>query len=467
MEKSPIVVMTLDSESEDDELQIVSENITNYGNYSKPVEISPELQQKLIQSLKKSGHPVNINAIKIFATKTNNNEKGTVRACFNSGDGLSQVINVGPAFKENFFKQVQGEINNNVDPLAINSKKSKGAKRTGIISKSTSKDLEPVRDERPKSPPSSVILFKGKQSHLARKNSLKKKTPTNLRLKKLMPQNTPNIMDFMDISDPLMLDTKDKGFEDASSNSVELPSNKFAREFQVFIENSPTAFSPVRIACDENEGLVENSFGSVSLPEKYLNALDKHECSEELQNQETKQIKENNHDILHQVQQKRNKQNSKFMKIEFPKQDFNVREKRNKTPSIIGLQEMVENSKQTMSSTIKESPRHEKKNQEKMDVLFNEEKDEMISSFPLNRRGFPPLWSTLFPPSPPSPPPPVWHGSTHLWQLEPLQFQGVTGLCRNEAAAEIRRLQAAPKPVARVLRQKRKKKEIDADFLKD
>jgi len=451
MEKSPIEVMTLDSESEDDELQIVSENITNYGNYSKPVEISPELQQKLIQSLKKSGHPVNINTIKIFATKTNNNEKGTVRACFNSGDGLSQVIDVGPDFKENFVKQVQSEmiteINNNVDPLAINSKKSKGAKRTDIISKSTSKDTKPVRyDDSPSSPSSSVILFKGKQNHLERKNSLKKKTLTNMRLKKLMPQNTSNIMD---ISDPLLLDT----------NSVEFPSNKFAREFEVFIENTPTAFSPVKIACDKDEELVENTHSSKSLPEKYLDTvLDKDECSQELQNQDTKQIKENNHDILYEVQHKRNKQNSKFMKIEIPKQDFNVEKEIHKTPGMIGLQEMAKNSKQTMSSTIKESPRHENKNQEKEEIILN---------FPLNQRGIPPLWSTMFPPSPPSPPPPVWHGSTHLWQLEPLQFQGVTGLCRNEAAAEIRRLQAAPKPVARVLRQKRKKKEIDADFLKD
>jgi len=116
MEKRLIEVMTLDSsESEDDDIQIESENIRNYGNYSSPVEITPELQKKLQESVKKySTNPGKITAIKVFATKKHNNERGTVRASFHpTGRQASQIINFGPVFNANFVNQVQSPVNFN------------------------------------------------------------------------------------------------------------------------------------------------------------------------------------------------------------------------------------------------------------------------------------------------------------------------------------------------------------------
>jgi len=112
-------VVTISSESED-ELEIVSEKISNYGNYSTPVEVPTELQEKIRISLEKQGSlPGKIKGIKIYAIRGSSQEVGSVRASFQPSNGqASQTINVGPSINTLFSNtvfpnQVQGILNNN------------------------------------------------------------------------------------------------------------------------------------------------------------------------------------------------------------------------------------------------------------------------------------------------------------------------------------------------------------------
>ena len=71
-------VVALNSES-DDELEIVSENISNYGSNSTPVEVSLELQEKIRMSLENGGSlPRKIRAIKVHAIRGNTHNMGSV-----------------------------------------------------------------------------------------------------------------------------------------------------------------------------------------------------------------------------------------------------------------------------------------------------------------------------------------------------------------------------------------------------
>jgi len=190
MEKGTVEeVVPLDSKSEDDYIEIVSETITNYCNCPTPVEVSPELQEKLRLSLEKhTDIPGKIKAIKVFAIKKNKNSMSRIKDSFSSANGkLSHVANVG-ILDGIFSNQVQIVTNNNsgnkrkhVQSLAINSEQSKTAKclPQPIIS-SDEPIVEP--EERPSTPSSPVILYspiqKGKQYHKINQ-SLQNKVPSN------------------------------------------------------------------------------------------------------------------------------------------------------------------------------------------------------------------------------------------------------------------------------------------------
>merc|ERR1719509_405359 len=81
-------------DSDSDDLEIVSEAITNFGNCPTPEKIAPELREKVTLSQKKlSAIPGIIKAsIKVYATNKNKNEK--IKASFTSANGkLGQVTN--------------------------------------------------------------------------------------------------------------------------------------------------------------------------------------------------------------------------------------------------------------------------------------------------------------------------------------------------------------------------------------
>lgn len=199
MDNKPTEVLTLDSDSDDDDdIQVESENIKNYGNYSSPVDISPELQKKLEDSVKKySTNPGKIRVIKVFATKKNNNQKGTVQARFNyTNRQASHVINFGPVFNANFVNQVQGAncnpgIQHNDkpnDPLGSDVGKTKRSKN---IPKPLTNYPQLGRGEVPLFPSSPGLLFshtrKMEQSYNERKNLAKKHIPENLKINNSIP----------------------------------------------------------------------------------------------------------------------------------------------------------------------------------------------------------------------------------------------------------------------------------------
>jgi len=191
MEKGQVdEVVLLDSKSEDDDIEIVSETITNYGNCPTTVEVSQELQEKIRLSLEKqTGIPGKIKAIKVFATKKNKNSMSRIKDSFSSVNGkLGQVTNVCPIFDGILTNQVQIVTNNksghkrkHVQSLAISSEQSKTAKclpQPIMVSDEPIVELE----ERPPKASSPVILYspiqKGKQ-HLIRNESLQNMTPSN------------------------------------------------------------------------------------------------------------------------------------------------------------------------------------------------------------------------------------------------------------------------------------------------
>jgi len=94
METGPVEVIPHDSESEDDDLEIVSEAITN-GNCPAPEQIGPELREKITLSLEKlCAFPGTIEAsIKVYATKKNKNEVSHIKASFTANGNLGQVTN--------------------------------------------------------------------------------------------------------------------------------------------------------------------------------------------------------------------------------------------------------------------------------------------------------------------------------------------------------------------------------------
>jgi len=135
MKKMLFDVLTVDSESED-EVEVLSENITNYGNVAVPLEITPQIRDKIISSLGECANFTGkIGEMKVYASKNNNNSVGTVRATMVPSSGqAAQIINLGPA-STFFHSQVKDRSINNSRkrrspyPIATGSKKVISEKR--------------------------------------------------------------------------------------------------------------------------------------------------------------------------------------------------------------------------------------------------------------------------------------------------------------------------------------------------